>query len=148
MSVVEARLFLGRHQVGDPRRHDSLEARAVIFQGVLAFAGRAGDWRTGLQNSSFDRGSMGGEQICVLKKRQGECGQMPNLMKRTKCTREYVFRQFWQSFVDDSAIQTKAEFSSAIAVVDKFGGWEEENCVGSRFAASMWIYAKGVICNG
>ena len=40
-------------------------------------------------------------------------------------------RQFWQSFVDDRfnsehAIQTKAEFSSAIAVMDKIGGWEKE----------------------
>ena len=47
-----------------------------------------------------------------------------------------------------NAIQTKAEFSYAIAVMDKIGGWEEENSVGSRFAANMWIWTKAVICNG
>ena len=48
----------------------------------------------------------------------------------------------------ENAIQTKADFSSAIAVMDKIRGWEEENWVGSRFAASMWIYTKTVMCNG
>ena len=62
-------------------------------------------------------------------------------------TREHVLRQFWQSFVVDSfdldiAIQTKAEFFYAIAVMDKIGGWEEEDWVGSRFAAGMFIYTK------
>ena len=45
----------------------------------------------------------------------------------------------------DNAIQTKTEFSYANA--DKNGGWEEENWVGSRFAASMWIYTKALICS-
>ena len=40
--------------------------------------------------------------------------------------------QFEQSFVDnrfdlENAIQTKAEFSNAIAVMDKIGEWEEEH---------------------
>ena len=47
----------------------------------------------------------------------------------------------------DNAIQTQAEFSYAIAVMDRIGGWkeeesEQENWVGPRFAASMWIYTK------
>ena len=44
--------------------------------------------------------------------------------------------------------QTSAVFSYAMAVMDKLGGWEKENCVGSRFAACMWIYTKAVIWNG
>ena len=48
----------------------------------------------------------------------------------------------------ENAIQTKAELSSATATMDKIGGWEEENWVGSRFAARMWIYTKVMICNG
>ena len=32
--------------------------------------------------------------------------------------------------------------------MDKIEGWEEESWVGSRFAASIWIYTKAVICNG
>ena len=66
-------------------------------------------------------------------------------------------KQFGQSFVEDkfdleNAIQTKAELSYAIAVMDRVGGWEEEdgeqeNWVGPRFAASMWIYTKAVMCN-
>ena len=65
--------------------------------------------------------------------------------EKPKCRREYVLKQFWQPFVDDrfdleNAIWMKAEFSCAI------GGWEEENWVGSRFGASMWIYfLKGVM---
>ena len=42
----------------------------------------------------------------------------------------------------------RQNFSSTIAVMDKIGGWEEENWVVSRFAASMWIYTKTVKCNG
>ena len=42
------------------------------------------------------------------------------------------------------AIQTSAEVSCAIAVMDRVGCWEkgdeEENWTGTRFAASMWIY--------
>ena len=48
---------------------------------------------------------------------------------KTELTRENVVKQFWTSFVEDKfdvddAIQTKAEFSYAIAVMDKIGGWE------------------------
>ena len=55
-----------------------------------------------------------------------------------------MLKQIWLSFVDDrfdldNAIQTKTEFSDAIAVMDKIEGWEEESWVGSRFAASMRI---------
>ena len=46
-------------------------------------------------------------------------------------TWEHVLRQFWQTFVDDrfdleNAIQTNAEFSYALTVMDKIGGWEAE----------------------
>ena len=45
-------------------------------------------------------------------------------------TREYVLKQFWASYVKDEfdliiAIQTKADFSCAKAVMDKIGGWEQ-----------------------
>ena len=50
-----------------------------------------------------------------------------------RSTREYVLTHFWASHVKDEfdliiAIQTKAEFSCAIAVKDKIQGWEEEEC--------------------
>ena len=48
----------------------------------------------------------------------------------------------------ENAIQTKAEFSCAISVMDKSGGWTEENWVGSRFAPNMWIYTKAVFAMG
>ena len=75
------------------------------------------------------------------------------LSERAKFTRAFVLTQFGQSCVNDkfdldNAIQTKAEFSCAMTVMDKIGGWEEEHCVGSRFAARMWTYTKAVICNG
>ena len=52
------------------------------------------------------------------------------VIARAKFTREYVVKQFWTSFVEDkfesdSAIQTKAEFSYAIAAMDRIGGWKE-----------------------
>ena len=57
-----------------------------------------------------------------------------------------------EAFDLDNAIQTKAEFLFAIAVIDRIRGWEEEegeqeNCVGPRFSASMWICAKAVVCH-
>ena len=51
----------------------------------------------------------------------------------------------------EHAVQTKAEFSYVIAVMDRVGDWEEgdekENSKGVRFAASMWICTKAVVCN-
>ena len=54
----------------------------------------------------------------------------PELTERARFTREYVVRKIWQTFVDDrfdleNAIQTNAEFSYAMTVMDKIGGWEE-----------------------
>ena len=42
----------------------------------------------------------------------------------------------------------KATFSFAMTVMDKVEGWNEEECVGSKFAASLWIYTKAVLCDG
>ena len=52
------------------------------------------------------------------------------LSARAKYTREHVVEQCWTSFVEDkfdldNAILAKAEFSCAIAVMDRIGGWEE-----------------------
>ena len=80
------------------------------------------------------------------------------LSARAKLRREYVVTQFLLSFVEykfdlDNAIQNEAGFSYAIAAMDKVGGWEDEegeqeNWLGPRLAASMWIYTKAVVCNG
>ena len=89
------------------------------------------------------------ERTNLFEERTGRVWPNAELRERAKCARRF-FRQFWQSFADEleNAIQTKAELSSATATMDKIGEWEEENSVGSRFAASMWIYTKVVICNG
>ena len=42
----------------------------------------------------------------------------------------------------------KATFSFAMTVMDKVDGWNEEEWVGLKFAASMWIYFKAVLCDG
>ena len=44
-----------------------------------------------------------------------------------------------------NAIQTKAAFSYAIAVMDRIGGWEEGD--EQKNWASLWIYTKAVACN-
>ena len=56
--------------------------------------------------------------------------------------------QLWVCFVED---KFDLEFSFAIAVMDRTGGWEEEegeqeHWVGPR-VASMWVYTKAVVCN-
>ena len=46
-------------------------------------------------------------------------------------------------------VQPKAVFFCAMTVLDKICGWgEEENWVGSLFAACMWVYTKHVLCDG
>ena len=76
---------------------------------------------------------------------------------RAKDKRESFFNYFWVAFVKDefdvgSLIHTEAEFSYAVAVMDKIGGWEERNEQedqnGARFGASMWINIITVVCNG
>ena len=52
----------------------------------------------------------------------------------------------------EEAFDLDAEFLFATAVIDRIGGWEEEegeqeNCVGPRFSASMWICTKAVVCH-
>ena len=70
--------------------------------------------------------------------------------------REKILSQFWTCYAQDdfdltNSIRTNAEFSYAIAVMDRVGGWidgaEEGSQIGARFAASAWIYTKAVIGN-
>ena len=61
-------------------------------------------------------------------------------MASVECTVPYVRRPF--------AAVPKATFSDATAVMDKVEGWKEEEWVGSKFAASMWIYTKAAMCDG
>ena len=35
-----------------------------------------------------------------------------------------------------------------MASMDKVGGWNEEERVGSNLAACVWIYTKAVVCDG
>ena len=46
---------------------------------------------------------------------------------------------------EDITVHTR---SDAMTVMDKVGRWNEEKCVGSKCAASMWIYTKAVLCDG
>ena len=46
-------------------------------------------------------------------------------------------------------VQSKAEISYAMTIMDAIHGWEdEEKRVGSQFAACMWIYTKEVLTRG
>ena len=72
--------------------------------------------------------------------------------------REYLLNEYWQIFVDDrlvprvainshANVQPKAVFSYAMTVVDKICGWrDEQQWIGSLFAACMWIQTKAVLC--
>ena len=51
--------------------------------------------------------------------------------------------------ITETKTQSKGMFSYAMTVMDKIDGWEnEEKWVVSKFAASMWIYTKTVLCDG
>ena len=93
-----------------------LEARTFFFWHLLW----PGDRRTNVHNYLFDE-------------KTGRIWPNVTMSSRAKFTREYVVQQFWVSFVEDkfdmcNAIPTKAEFSYATAVMDRIGGWEEEEC--------------------
>ena len=46
-------------------------------------------------------------------------------------------------------VQSKAVFPHAMTIMDEIHGWEdEEKRVGSKFAASMWIYTKEALTKG
>ena len=135
----------------DSRWHHSLPARdmSIMFWHLLpgpVIGGQA--YKISPSTTPAQR-----EKKTLFDEKTGGIWPNAELSERATYTREYFLRQFWQSFVDDrfdldNAIQTKAEFSCAVAVMDKIGRWEEENWVGSKFAACMWIFSKAVICNG
>ena len=81
------------------------------------------------------------------------------LSHRARATREYVLLRFWQDCVADrfghrevilpNALGLpKSVFACAMTVMDKVEGLNEEEWVGSRLAACMWIYTKAVLCDG
>ena len=91
------------------------------------------------------------------EKAQSDCVTCFHRRGRAKTKRESFLNFFWLAHVKDDlekvglAIQTKAEFSCAVTVMDKIGGWEEgneqEDQIGARFGASVWIHTKAVFCN-
>ena len=67
----------------------------------------------------------------------------PELNVKGRAAREHILKSFWASHVGDvidnnSRIQTKAEFSPAVAVVDKTGSWKEarDTEIGGTLVAS------------
>ena len=78
----------------------ALAARAESVHDVLALAPGSGNRRTGVQNSSDDYDCMGQRKI-LFDTKAGRRWPNAGLSERAKCTREYVLRQFRQSFVDD-----------------------------------------------
>ena len=98
------------------------------------------------------------EKRALFDEKTGSVWPNADLSARAKFTREYIVKLFWLCVVEDkfdpdNATQTKAEFSHALAVMDRIRGWEEEQgeqdtWVGPRFAASMWVHTKAAACNG
>ena len=73
-----------------------------------------------------------------------------------------MLNRFWRNHISDKcglrgdmspfvrrpfAAVPKATFSFAMTVMDKVEGWNEEQWVGSYFAASIWIDTKAVSCD-
>ena len=78
-------------------------------------------------------------------------------------TRSSVLHRFWRDHISDkkkrpqrnippyaraSLAARKATFSFAMTAMDKVAEWNEEKWVGSKFAASVWICTKAVLCDG
>ena len=66
------------------------------------------------------------EKRALFDEKRGRIRPNADFSARAKFTRECVVKRFWYKFDRDNAIQTKAEFSCAIAVMDRIGGWKEE----------------------
>ena len=99
----------------------SLEVETI----VLALAPEAYGWWVSAKRSSNITEEK--ERQISLRKKREECGQTEKLSARAYLTRECVVKQFRTSFIEDldNAIPAKAEFSHAIAMMDRFEGWEE-----------------------
>ena len=78
---------------------------------------------------------------------------------KAKKTREYVLQKFWQDYVPDkfgrrdaippnALAVPKSVFCYAMTVMDKVEGWNEEQWVGSNFAACTWLYTEVVLYDG
>ena len=143
------RLPLGRRRWVDPRWHKSLrleldqELDDVLELPPGPVIGGQAYILPPMSTEEWEK-----KKRILFDDKTGRVWPNAELSERAKFTRECVLRQFWQSFVEDmeNAIRTNDELSCAIALMDKIGGWE--NWVGSRFAASMWIYTNAVICDG
>ena len=89
-----------------------------------------------------------------LMKRKVNGRDMPRWVRRQKSNRGTFLMYFWTSNVRNeldggSLFHTNTEFFHAVAVMDKFGGWEEEkedeHQIGARLVACMWIYTTAAI---
>ena len=70
------------------------------------------------------------------------------LEHRARNTRELILLRFWQVCVVDkfwSQRSHTSEHADATEIRVLVEGWNEETCVGSRFAACMWMYTKAVL---
>ena len=83
------------------------------LQQVLASVASPGHRRSGIQGPSVEHGQMVGKEVFY----ENTGRTLPNEELNTwgKCTKEFVLRQFWRSFVDDrldldDSIQTKPNF--------------------------------------
>ena len=74
-------------------------------------------------------------------------------------TRTSVLHRFWRDHISDehgrrgkkppnAPAVPKTTFSYAMTAMDKVGGWSEEEWVGSKLAACMWICTEAVLCDG
>ena len=84
---------------------------------------------------------------------KADWSQLALMSERAKIKRASFLKFFWVAHVRDefevgSPFHSKAEFSCAVAVIDTIGGWEggieQEDQIGARFGANMWIYTKAV----
>ena len=88
---------------------------------------------------------------------ESDWSQLALTSGRAKAKRERFLKFFLVVYVKGELdlglpLQRNAESSYAVAVLDKFGEWEEgnerEDQIGARFGASMWIHTKAVVCTG
>ena len=132
-------------------------SREQFTNHVLASASSTRYWRPAFQVALHSMQKNGwGRNFCSNQKQRLCCRTELNQMRKKSPRGKKVLQEQWVSDVKDEIgvtnyIQTKAELSCAMAVMEKLGGWHEEgerievdevhegSRIGRILAACIWI---------
>ena len=91
------------------------------------------------------------EKKKIFDEKEGELLCHAPISLEAECISGIFMKYFWTNYVRNeldwgSRNHSNMEFSYAVAVMDKFGGWEkrkeDKNQIDARFGAFLWIFTK------